>query len=161
MTWRIHSTVRATKEKDWNYGLYITALQSLLELWLGIIAANLPTLAPLTSQLIMPKIKSYFNSIGSKGPSSRRRIAYGMRGGEDSALKRDKFKVLVNEDAHVELSESRHLNKIEAGASSRSISTDDPSWVDVEANGIGMRRDVDVSFETFHEPPKKAHIFGR
>ncbi|KAF7512747.1 hypothetical protein GJ744_000314 [Endocarpon pusillum] len=161
MTWRIHSTVRATKEMDWNYGLYITALQSLLELWLGIIAANLPTLAPLSSQLVMPKIMSYFHPGNSKEPSSGRRLVYGMRGGEDSALKREKFKMLGNEDPRVQLNETRHLNKIEAGASSRSISMDDHSWVDVEANGIGMRRDVDVSFETFHEPPKKTHIFGR
>ncbi|KAL6720841.1 hypothetical protein ACLMJK_002766 [Lecanora helva] len=54
MAWRIQSTVEATKHVDASYNLYITTLQSHLEIWLGIIGACLPTLAPLASKLLVP-----------------------------------------------------------------------------------------------------------
>jgi hypothetical protein len=169
MTWRIQTTVQSKKEIDWNYGLYITALQSQMELWLGIIAANLPTLAPLSSQLLVPKIKSYFNSTrsNSKQRSTRlstQRSAGGrllsrVVGGGDSTLKRDEFNVLNNDDSHLEMGDTRHLNKIEANAMTRSISTDARSWNEVNANDIGMRREFDVYVETLSEQPRKAHAF--
>jgi len=171
MTWRIYTTVQSKKEIDWNYGLYITALQSQMELWLGIIAANLPTLAPLSSQLLVTKIKSYFNSTRSNSKQrstqvSTQRSASGrllsrVVGGGDLTLNREKFNVLKNDDLHLEMGDTRHLNKIEANAMSRSISTDGRSWNEVDANEIGMRREFDVYVETLNEPPSKVHAFSR
>ncbi|KAF2468320.1 uncharacterized protein BDR25DRAFT_202666, partial [Lindgomyces ingoldianus] len=55
MLWRLGTTVQALhKPADFSYDLYIVALQSLLELWLGLIATNFPTIAPLFPLLLPP-----------------------------------------------------------------------------------------------------------
>jgi hypothetical protein len=171
MTWRIYTTVQSKKEIDWNYGLYITALQSQMELWLGIIAANLPTLAPLSSQLLVPKIKSYFNSTRSSSKQrstqvSTQRSASGRMlsrvvGGGDMTLKREKFTVLKNDDLHLEMGDTRNLNKIESSVTNRSISADGRSWNEVDANEIDVRREFDVYSQTLSEPPRQPHAFSR
>lgn len=62
MVWRIVSTAQAGKSPDIAYYLYFTTLQSHLEIWLGMIGATLPTLAPIKSKLIMPAISSLLAS---------------------------------------------------------------------------------------------------
>lgn len=47
MAWRIYTTYESTKTTDWSYLIVTTALQSHLELWLGILAANLPMMGHL------------------------------------------------------------------------------------------------------------------
>lgn len=158
MTWRIQTTVQGSKDVDWNYGLYITALQSQLEIWLGIIAANLPTLAPLTSQLLMPKIKIYFGWDGSKELSKVGRLTSRIISGGNSTLKQDKLTLLADEDLHLELGELRHSSKIEVGTTSRSVGTDARSWDTTKGNGIGIRHDVDFSVEIFNQTEKKTHM---
>lgn len=48
-------------EADMVYDLYILALQSHLELWLGIIAANIPILGPLISRLKWSNVREYLS----------------------------------------------------------------------------------------------------
>lgn len=60
--WRISTIVESTKTLDWSYILLTTALQSHLELWLGIIAANLPMMNPVLTKLgtpVMTRLKSW------------------------------------------------------------------------------------------------------
>jgi hypothetical protein len=153
MAWRIQSTVVSTKESDWNYGLYTTALQSHLELWLGIIAANLPTLAPLFARFIKPVVKSYFRSRSFKQPSTGGKHLPRTFGSGDPTIKRDKFNRLADNsvDFPVELIERQDLNKVEAGGASRTVSS----------YAIAMRRDVDVRVEVFDPLQRNAHVSTR
>ncbi|ORY10763.1 hypothetical protein BCR34DRAFT_470403, partial [Clohesyomyces aquaticus] len=47
MAWRVHTTLLYIRTLDWSYVLGTLALQTHLELWLGILAANLPLMGPL------------------------------------------------------------------------------------------------------------------
>ncbi|OCL08732.1 hypothetical protein AOQ84DRAFT_221578 [Glonium stellatum] len=126
--------------------LYITALQSHLELWPGIIAANLPTLAPLFNKFIMPVIKSYLGSRGSKQPSGGKHILRTFGSGDQP--KRDKFNHLDDDslDYPGELSERQTLSKVE---------TDAPLSRGVDPFVISMRRDFEVGVELFDRPQKE------
>ncbi|KAF2726515.1 hypothetical protein EJ04DRAFT_398336, partial [Polyplosphaeria fusca] len=52
--WRIVTTVESMKTLDWSYVLATVALQSHLELWLGILAANLPMMSPIFKKAFAP-----------------------------------------------------------------------------------------------------------
>lgn len=85
MIWRLITT-SSNEEPDLVYDLYTLALQSHLELWLGIIAANLPVLGPLLSRLKLSKITEYLSSGSSgrnkpdRGPSGPSVITFGSSG---------------------------------------------------------------------------------
>ena len=148
MAWRIQSTVASTANPDWNYTLYITALQSHLELWLGIIAANLPTLAPLFNKFIKPAIKSYLGSRGSKQPSAGgKRILRTFGSGDPT--KRDKFNRLDDDslDCPGESIERQNFSKVETCA---------PLSRCASSFAISMRRDFEVGVEVFDRPQKEA-----
>ena len=51
MIWRLITTADPNHGKDMVYGLYYVAVQGQLEIWLGILAANLPTLGPLLTPM--------------------------------------------------------------------------------------------------------------
>ncbi|KAI0965476.1 hypothetical protein F4678DRAFT_485293 [Xylaria arbuscula] len=69
MTWRVVTTVRPHKSTDQLYGAVLRTLQALLELWLGIIAVNLPAGAPLFARI------STFNISKNRKLASVRRNA--------------------------------------------------------------------------------------
>lgn len=56
MIWRLHFTVTTRNDKDFVWNLYNVGLISFLELWLGIIVACIPTLAPLLKTYVKPAI---------------------------------------------------------------------------------------------------------
>lgn len=62
MAWRIQSTVYGSLHSDPIYHLYYTALQSHLEIWLGITSATLPTLAPIVSRVLVPAFSKLVTS---------------------------------------------------------------------------------------------------
>lgn len=66
MAWRIYTTYESTKTTDWSYLIVTTALQSHLELWLGILAANLPMMGHLIKAW-SPIIRSTFRKLKSGG----------------------------------------------------------------------------------------------
>ena len=83
MAWRIQSTVRQQRSSDFIYDYYDIALQSHLEIWLGIIAATLPTLAPIVSRLIAPAFsllvssyRKHLKPIYDRASSSQRPDGY-------------------------------------------------------------------------------------
>lgn len=57
MGWRIDVTIESTKHPDFSYSLADIALISLLELWLGIIVACIPTLAPILKKYGKPALQ--------------------------------------------------------------------------------------------------------
>ena len=68
MAWRIYTTYQSSTYADWSYLLTTIALQSHLELWLGIMAANLPMMGQLFRA---SAIKSIFSKISNSGYFSR------------------------------------------------------------------------------------------
>lgn len=65
MIWRLVSTAKPDPNPDLVYDAYLLALQSHLELWLGILAANLPSLAPLFNRFKTIPWSKYLPKIGS------------------------------------------------------------------------------------------------
>ncbi|KAI0805383.1 hypothetical protein GGR55DRAFT_293080 [Xylaria sp. FL0064] len=51
MKWRVVTTIRPHQSTDWLYGAALRTLQAHLELWLGLIAVNLPAGAPLFARI--------------------------------------------------------------------------------------------------------------
>lgn len=100
MAWRIQNTVQTTKSSDALYYLYFTALQSHLEIWLGIIGASLPTLAPIASKLVVPAFSRFLSSRRKlAAPSGSRKNATRTIGGSggDVPLQRMGFSRLDGE----------------------------------------------------------------
>ncbi|KAL7930097.1 hypothetical protein V8C35DRAFT_324531 [Trichoderma chlorosporum] len=56
MAWRLQFTIATLNDTDFVFNLFSIGLISLLELWLGIIAACIPTLGPLLKTYIKPVI---------------------------------------------------------------------------------------------------------
>lgn len=61
MIWRFPVTVQSSKDGDFTYHLVTVALITMLELWLGIIVACVPTLAPLVNRHIKPAVVGVVN----------------------------------------------------------------------------------------------------
>ena len=70
MAWRIYTTYETSINPDWSYMIVTIALQCHLELWLGIIAANLPMMGYLFNKQVSP-IVSFFSKLRSTGYFSR------------------------------------------------------------------------------------------
>lgn len=73
MAWRLHSTLVPVKPADLVYDTYLLTLQSHLELWLGILAANMPTLGPLVNRIPVGYVTKYLvsDSSSKRGPDLR------------------------------------------------------------------------------------------
>lgn len=56
MAWRLQFTISTLNDTDFVFNLFDIGLISLLELWLGIIAACIPTLGPLLKTYVKPVI---------------------------------------------------------------------------------------------------------
>lgn len=86
MIWRLYFTVTSRYNTDFTWDLFYVGLISLLELWLGIVAATIPTLAPLIKKYIKPVIRTMTAAAtktkGSQGTAGR-------DGPDASRLKRD------------------------------------------------------------------------
>ncbi|KAI0095751.1 hypothetical protein GGR51DRAFT_544669 [Nemania sp. FL0031] len=98
MSWRLYTTSHDSKP-DLVYDLYILALQSHLELWLGIIAANLPTLGPLIGHISNMKfIQKLSSSSSSSAPLNGIRkfslVTFGSWGRNPKKGYRDEFYLL-------------------------------------------------------------------
>lgn len=71
MIWRLVTTAIPNDSPDLVYDTYLLALQSHLEVWLGIIAANLPTIAPMLRSITGIKWNSYFSKYRSGSGRSK------------------------------------------------------------------------------------------
>ncbi|KAI3320365.1 hypothetical protein HD806DRAFT_506125 [Xylariaceae sp. AK1471] len=60
--WRLVDTLSPGHLKDLTYDIYILSLQSHLECWLGILAANIPALAPLLNRIQPSRLTKYIKS---------------------------------------------------------------------------------------------------
>ncbi|KAF2180459.1 hypothetical protein K469DRAFT_592708 [Zopfia rhizophila CBS 207.26] len=87
MAWRIQTTVESMKSIEWSYFLVTIALQSFLEVWLGLMAANLPVMAPVFTKVITPAVKRSFKSWSSSDASSNLKRLTRTFGGGSSGKK--------------------------------------------------------------------------
>ncbi|KZL64382.1 integral membrane protein, partial [Colletotrichum incanum] len=67
MIWRLVNTVTTIGDPDFVYNLHDIGLVSLLELWIGIIIACLPTLGPLFKTYVKPAVSKLTNPSTDKG----------------------------------------------------------------------------------------------
>ncbi|KAI0597599.1 hypothetical protein F4775DRAFT_593288 [Biscogniauxia sp. FL1348] len=78
LIWRMIDTVSPGHGDDLVYDLYVLALQSHLECWLGILAANIPALGPLLNRLSPSKITTYLKSGGNSSNNDSRPYHRGL-----------------------------------------------------------------------------------
>lgn len=73
MIWRFPVTIESTKDNDFTYHLITIALITMLELWLGIIVACIPTLGPILNRYGRPAITKIVKTLkgSSKGNTSK------------------------------------------------------------------------------------------
>ncbi len=85
MIWRIHDLVASRDDPigDFIAEMPILALSTMLELWICIIIACIPTLAPILKTYIMPHVTKIFSSRSSSGGRSNLGsiITFGRLGG--------------------------------------------------------------------------------
>lgn len=115
MIWRLVTTAVPKKAPDLVYDTYLLALQSHLELWLGILAANLPTIVPLARRIKIIKWNSYFSKYrsGSNGSDETpRSISLKTFSGRRTPRRRDNgdFGLLTDQSIDVE-SSARGIHK--------------------------------------------------
>ena len=149
MAWRIQSTVEATKSSDPLYYLYFTSLQSHLEVWLGIIGASLPTLAPIASKLIVPAFSRLISSHRKIVSSlSYRKNANPTMGGSGVEVPLQDTGFTRLEDNFVESSGTQPWGKAESTRAEGSLGTDMDSdaWND-RPDAITVRHDYNVFAE--------------
>ena len=152
MAWRIQSTVQSTKDIDVSYDLYFTTLQSHLELWLGIIGASLPTLAPIASKLIVPAFSKLVSSHRKLTPPGRHhetasRTIGGGGGGVEVPLQKTGFSRLEGESL-VGLGEIAHWGNAESTKREEDSTTGryEDVWND-PPDAITVRHEYDVVAE--------------
>lgn len=76
MCWRLAATKDSIAHPDASYHTTDIALISLLELWLGMIVASIPTLAPLLQKYVKPVItKVTMHSSGSRYPKNQYKLS--------------------------------------------------------------------------------------
>ena len=151
MAWRIQSTVQSTKSSDPLYNLYFITLQSHLEIWLGIIGASLPTLAPIASKLIVPALSRFRSSYRKFGVSSCSRKDVSRTVGDSSGvvpLQRTRFRRL-EEESLGGTNDAQHWGNVEGTREEGPFITGiDGNNSAERPNAILVRHEYDVSAET-------------
>jgi len=128
--WRIVITNKSVTEADFVYGLALIALVSQLELWLGIIIACLPTMAPLFHKWIKPMF-AFASSDKSKESGGRAPLELASHtigsGGKARAFRKKNGALTLGteNDTYYELEEG--VNFSNAEAITRSTSADNDS----------------------------------
>lgn len=146
MAWRVRITVNSVIDTtDSVYGVGKISLVSLLELWLGIIVACLPTLAPLLGKYIKP-ILSKLTGSSDRPAHGRLREAQntigGGTGGVNSGFRKKSRR--SDRDSYIELGETSHVTTIEAtGQASSSAAEEDELRVS-ELGVIGVTHGIHV-----------------
>lgn len=145
MGWRIKITVESTTQTDFVYGLGNIGVVTLFELWIGVLVACLPTLAPFYSKYLAPTV-SKLREKSSKHTSQKQlkeaRHTIGSAGGP--GFKKKNFNRL-DEDTLLELEEGRVSGTSAAIVSSSTrVGEGFEDWK-TESNGIGVRHDVQIS----------------
>jgi hypothetical protein len=147
MAWRLAITVQSATQTDFVYGLANIGLAALLEVWLGIIVACVPVLAPLFKKYLKPMVTRLTkNTRGTAGSSMNKQ----SRGGPQHTIggsgysKKNPFKRL-DRDSFMELEEGKNLNTVVAHRSTSSISEEE-HWMS-DPTAINVKRSVQVHSE--------------
>lgn len=99
MVWRMVYTTRPDHGSDFTYELFYVSVQAQLEIWLGILAANIPTLGPLMNRYT-GKISSYASSVGWKQKKDSSKLGhritlktFGSSGNKDRSARQDFYRL--------------------------------------------------------------------
>ncbi|KAI1370298.1 hypothetical protein F4677DRAFT_438726 [Hypoxylon crocopeplum] len=99
MIWRMIYTARPDHGSDMTYELFTVCIQGQMEIWLGILAANIPTLGPLMNRA-MSVVSSRVSSVSRKrkqnSSTSGHRIilkTFGSSGNEDRSARQDFYRL--------------------------------------------------------------------
>lgn len=151
MAWRIQVTVQSITQTDFVHGLGKIGLVTHLELWLGIIVACLPTLAPLYSRYLSPVM----SRVSHKRTETRKLKEAEHTIGSDGSrhFRKKNFNRLDQDASLLELEEGKNYSSAEATMGSQVTGEGDVSWMS-DTNVIGVRHDVQV----YGEPQKAYRI---
>ncbi|KAI0179155.1 hypothetical protein GGR52DRAFT_293816 [Hypoxylon sp. FL1284] len=99
MIWRMIYTARPDHGADPSYQLYIVSIQGEMEIWLGILAANIPTLAPLMNRVIgavSTRVSSVSRKRKQNSSTSGHRVmlkTFGSTGNKDRSARQDFYRL--------------------------------------------------------------------
>lgn len=145
MGWRIKITVESTTKTDFVYGLGNIGIVTMFELWVGIIVACLPTLAPFYSKYLAPIMSTLYKKSQKHSSSRRLKEAQHTIGSADSPNFRKKNFNRLDDDTLLELEEGGIYGTTAAMVSSSATVKDDFEDWQKKPNSIGVRHDVQVS----------------
>lgn len=127
MGWRIQLFVESDRKTDFVRSMGTIGLVTLLEVWIGIIVACLPTLTPLWLKYLSPVM----SRIARKGTVKRqlREAQHTIGSDENRNFNRKNFSRLDKDSTFVELEGCRTFSNAEATAKSRTSAEQDRFWM--------------------------------
>ena len=163
MGWRVQISVQSNTQTDFVYGLNKIAIVTLLEVWLGITVACLPTITPLFSRYLRPLLSRISGFSGKRAAQRQLQEAKHTIGSLDPRGFSKKNFNRLNKDSLLELEEGQNLSSAEAATGSQRISPDeDKPWMS-HPNSIGAWHDVEDHGEPKRHWPSTAgnYVFMR
>ena len=146
MGWRIQVTIKSTTTTDFVYGLGTIDLVAHLEVWLGIIIACFPTLAPLFARYLRPVLSRMSRASGKHGFQGQLKEAQHTIGSpKRHGFGKSKFNRL-DADSLLELEHGENFSNAKAMVESTSIPEEDEPWKS-DPNAIGVRHGFEVCDE--------------
>ncbi len=141
MSWRIQVTVQSVTQNDFVWGLGTIGLISHLELWLGLIVACVPTLAPLVNKYIRPTFTKWYSGSKRSGPGQLREAQSTIGGTSKRGLRRN-YGVLNEE--YLELHRSNNSSEADATATP-TLAAEGETWMN-DPDAIRVRHEIQVDF---------------
>ncbi|XXH00985.1 hypothetical protein Hte_007336 [Hypoxylon texense] len=99
MIWRMVYTARPDHGSDMTYELFTVSVQGQMEIWLGILAANIPTLGPLMNRamgVVSSRVSSASRKRKHNSSASGHRIilkTFGSSGNKDRSARQDFYRL--------------------------------------------------------------------
>ena len=129
MGWRVEISVQSATQTDFVYGLNKIAMVTLLEVWLGITVACLPTITPLFSRYLRPLLSRIAGSSGKRAAQRQLKEAKHTIGSSEPRISSRKNFHRLNKDSLLELEEGQNLSSAAATTGPQSIPPDgDEPW---------------------------------
>ena len=148
MGWRISITIQSVAETDFVHSLGDIALLSLLEVWLGITIACLPTITPFLSKYVKPILSKISGGTGKQSVQRQLREATHTIGSSESRGFRKKNFNRLDTESFLELEEGSNIGSEATVLGSTSKPTEvEEHWMS-DPNAIGVRHDVQVTAES-------------
>ena len=148
MAWRIQLTVETERETDFVRIIGTIGLVTLLEVWIGIIVACLPTLTPLLAKYWSPLRSRFARKVTAKKQLREAQHTIGSDGSR--IFNKKNFNRLDKDASLLDLEECLTFTIAVAIGGNHGLSGQDGFWI-TDPTVIGVQR----AFQVYDEPQKR------